>query len=95
MPESGPKLRLGDNHRRVLSVLLRGVEQGCDQIAGRSTCQSRRNLSSLWVMLENCRPRRMKGYGVSFPPETRQLIEQKLEGLLERVAALRSALSDK
>ena len=50
-------------------------------------------LSSLWVMLENCRPKRMKGYGVSFQPETRQLIEGKLEGLLERVAALRAVLS--
>jgi predicted phage gp36 major capsid-like protein len=34
VPESRGKLRLSDNHRRVLSVLLRGVEQGCEQIAG-------------------------------------------------------------
>ena len=50
-------------------------------------------LSSLWVMLENCRPKRMKGYGVPFQPETRQLIEQQIERLLERVAALRAVLS--
>lgn len=29
MPE---KLKLGENHRRVVSVLLRGLEQACDEI---------------------------------------------------------------
>ena len=28
----GNKLKLGENHRRVVSVLLRGVERACDEI---------------------------------------------------------------
>ncbi|MGH9730736.1 MAG: hypothetical protein ACRD4A_03475 [Candidatus Acidiferrales bacterium] len=29
------KLKLGENHRRVVSVLLRGLEQMCDEIEAR------------------------------------------------------------
>jgi hypothetical protein len=33
MPDRASKLKLSDNHRRVVSVLLRGIEQMCDSIS--------------------------------------------------------------
>ena len=33
--EMSEKLKLGENHRRVVSVLLRGLEQMCDEIEAR------------------------------------------------------------
>ncbi len=49
-------------------------------------------LSSVWVMLENCRPNRMKGYGVEFDPEVRKALEESLERLLSQVIAVRAKL---
>ncbi len=49
-------------------------------------------LSSAWVMLENCRPKRMKGYGVAFEPEQRRALEESVEELLGHVRSLRSKL---
>lgn len=49
-------------------------------------------LSSAWVMLENCRPKRMKGYGVEFDPMARAALEDNVEQLLARVLALRGKL---
>ncbi len=49
-------------------------------------------LSSAWVTLENCRPVRMKGFGVEFAPEARKLLEEKIQSLLARVTALRAQL---
>jgi hypothetical protein len=49
-------------------------------------------LASLWVMLENCRPKRMKGYGQSFSEEARTALEEALEGLLAQVKALQAAV---
>lgn len=45
------KLKLGENHRRVISVLLRGLEQMCDEIEARLAevpgvlCQVKSDLS--------------------------------------------------
>ncbi len=49
-------------------------------------------LSSAWVMLENCRPKRMKGYGVEFDPAARTALEASVEQLLARVLVLRAKL---
>ena len=49
-------------------------------------------LSSAWVMLENCRPKRMKGYGVEFNPQTRATLEETVEHLVGEVLALRGKL---
>lgn len=46
-------------------------------------------LSSAWVYLENCRPKRMRGYGVPFTAEARANLEEHVEQLLERVLDLR------
>ena len=45
-------------------------------------------LSTAWVMLENCRPKRMKGYGVPFSEDVRQAIEASVEELLAQVREL-------
>jgi len=49
-------------------------------------------LSSTWVMLENCRPKRMKGYGVDFDPGLRAALEEKVELLVTQVVALRTKI---
>lgn len=49
-------------------------------------------LASIWVILENCYPKRMKGYGVAFDAETRAALDSEIAALLERVRAMRSRL---
>ena len=49
-------------------------------------------LSTAWSMLEDCRPRRLKGYGVELPAEVRRGLEQAVEELLEQLAAIRERL---
>lgn len=52
-------------------------------------------LSSLWVMLENAMPRRMKGYGREFAPGDKADWEKLIQGLLKDVEQIRSiVLSD-
>lgn len=48
--------------------------------------------STAWVMLENCRPKRMKGYGVVFDPGSAAKLDGEVEELLDRVAVLRKEL---
>jgi hypothetical protein len=43
-------------------------------------------------MLENCRPKGMKGYGVEFDTETRAALEESVEHLVAQVNALRAKL---
>jgi hypothetical protein len=49
-------------------------------------------LSTAWVMLENCRPRRMKGYGVVFEEESKKELEASVEHLLHGVSKIRELL---
>lgn len=49
--------------------------------------------STAWVMLENCRPKRMKGYGVAFDPAVAAKLNGEVDKLLERVAVLRQDLA--
>jgi len=46
-------------------------------------------LSTLWVLFEDCRPSRMKGYGQPFAAEARSELEERVEALLAHVAAMR------
>jgi hypothetical protein len=46
-------------------------------------------LSTLWVMFENCRPARMKGFGQAFDPRARVALEAHVEKLLSAVLSLR------
>ena len=50
--------------------------------------------SSAWVMLENCRPQRMKGYGVAFDPKGAAALNQSIDGLLRQVEALRKEVAE-
>jgi hypothetical protein len=56
----------------------------------RQVCNA--ELATAWVMLEDCRPKRMKGYGVEFSPSERAELEENVEKLLARVKALRATL---
>jgi hypothetical protein len=46
-------------------------------------------ISVLWVMFENCRPPRMKGYGQEFTEEARETLERYIETLLREILKLR------
>jgi hypothetical protein len=48
--------------------------------------------SSLWVLFEDCRPERMKGYGQEFSPEARAELDQTIDRLIAHVRAMRSHL---
>ncbi len=48
--------------------------------------------STAWVMLENCRPKRMKGYGVTFDPATASTLNAEVDRLLDRVEILRKEI---
>jgi hypothetical protein len=50
--------------------------------------------STAWVMLENCRPKRMKGYGVAFDPAAAAALNGGIDRLLEEVEALRREIAN-
>ncbi len=84
--------------------LLKGIEQlraALQEFAGRFGLKRHAldirqvlnaELSSTWVMLENCRPKRMKGYGVTFEEGLRKTLEESVEELLAQVNHLRAML---
>jgi len=47
-------------------------------------------LATLWVVLENARPERMKGYGRKFAPADRADWEEMVEGLLRDLEKIRT-----
>ncbi|HXX24030.1 MAG TPA: hypothetical protein VEO19_12850 [Terriglobia bacterium] len=49
-------------------------------------------LSRLWVVLENARPERMKGYGREFSPADKAAWEKLMEGLMSDVKEMRRML---
>jgi hypothetical protein len=49
-------------------------------------------LSRLWVVLENARPERMKGYGREFSPTDKAAWDKLIEGLMSDVKELRRIL---
>jgi len=46
-------------------------------------------LSRLWVVLENARPERMKGYGREFSPEDKADWDKMIEGLMSDIKEIR------
>ena len=46
-------------------------------------------LSTLWVVLENARPERMKGYGREFDPLDKADWEELIEGLISDIEEIR------
>lgn len=49
-------------------------------------------LSTLWVLFEDCRPARMKGYGQIFSPEDGARLEEMANQLADHVQRLRGRL---
>jgi hypothetical protein len=49
-------------------------------------------ISVLWVLFENCRPARMKGYGQEFTNEAREALERNIEAMLAEILNLRAKL---
>jgi len=49
-------------------------------------------LSRLWVVLENARPERMKGYGREFSPADKADWEKLIEGLMSDIKEMRRIL---
>ncbi len=49
-------------------------------------------LSTLWVVLENARPERMKGYGREFSPADKADWENLIEGLITDIKEMRRIL---
>jgi len=49
-------------------------------------------LSTLWVVLENARPERMKGYGREFSPADKADWESLIEGLISDIKEMRHLL---
>jgi hypothetical protein len=52
-------------------------------------------LSRLWVVLENARPERMKGYGREFSPEDKADWDKMIEGLMSDIKEIRRTLLKK
>jgi len=52
-------------------------------------------LSRLWVVLENARPERIKGYGREFSPADRADWDKMIEGLISDVKEMRRTLIKK
>lgn len=46
-------------------------------------------ISTLWVLFEDCRPARMKGYGQKFSAEASAALEETVEKLLAHVLTMR------
>ncbi len=52
-------------------------------------------LSRLWVVLENARPERMKGYGREFSPGDKVDWDKMIEGLMSDIKEMRRMLAKK
>jgi hypothetical protein len=49
-------------------------------------------IAALWVIFENCRPARMKGYGQEFSQDVSEALEKKIETVLAEILKLRAQL---
>jgi hypothetical protein len=49
-------------------------------------------LSTLWVILENARPKRMKGYGVEFAPQDKAEWESLIQALMNETELIRGSI---
>lgn len=93
-----------ETERQRLLEQLDGFHSALGEFAGRFELRPRpvelaqvlnAEFSTAWVMLENCRPKRMKGYGVRFDPDASEALNRCVDGLLERVGKLRNEVADR
>ena len=94
---------------QIMPAQVREARRRCEEIRRRLRAAVRRfairphkpdprqtiaaELSSLWVILENARPRRMKGYGREFAPADKADWETLVQDLLTEVERVRLAVS--
>lgn len=94
---------------RLTPEQIRGMREECDAIRRRLREAARRfsirphkpdprqtlmaELASLWVILENARPRRLKGYGREFAAADKSDWEMLIQDLLREIESLRSTLA--
>jgi hypothetical protein len=90
---------------------LRNLRLAANQIRGRLQAATERfevtrtrprwrqklaaELSTLWVVLENARPERMKGYGREFESQDRADWESLIQHLLAEIETMRQAVAPK
>ena len=79
-------------HRRLDAVVLRF---GVKRVGPGWRQKIAAELSTLWVVLENAMPKRMKGYGRDFNPQDRSDWEQLVRDLLRDIDKMREAGSSK
>jgi hypothetical protein len=96
--------------REITSEQMRGIRSKCHEIRARLREAGRRftirphkpdarqrlgaELASLWVILENARPKRLKGYGREFAPADKADWEKLVQDLLDGFETIRATLAD-
>lgn len=97
---AGVDLSLEEKTLRHLREQLRGLQQAATELYRKYGGRKRRleidrvldaELSALWEMLEDCRPRAMRGYG-PMDEDTAQELDVDILGLIETVLAIRAFL---
>jgi single-stranded DNA-specific DHH superfamily exonuclease len=76
--------------RELREMLHQALERFSIRVTGPEPRQMlAAELSALWVVLENARPERMKGYGRQFAPADRERWEELIRALLQGLEELR------
>jgi hypothetical protein len=90
------------NHalRQKIASMRRVLERAVERFGLRPVRPEPRQLlaaelSSLWVVLENALPKRLKGYGREWEPADKADWEKSIQSLLHTVTELRSLILDK
>jgi hypothetical protein len=92
---------LSAESREILLVTVRSLRTLLTSMAQTFSLQPRpldlrrvlaAEVSHLWVLFENCRPERMKGYGQEFAKDARETLEKNVDALLAEILRLRAQL---
>jgi hypothetical protein len=99
-PINGPRPDPGD--LRSLQLAVGRMRERLQAAAGRFELRRTRppwrqklaaELSTLWVVLENAMPRRMKGYGREWTPQDRADWEALIRDLLQEIEAMQRSVT--
>jgi len=94
---------LSPRQTRRLHEVVQGIRQRLEYAVNRFSLQLQKpepkqvlaaELSSLWVVLENAMPKRMKGYGKEFDPTDKGDWEDLIRSLLDDVERARKIVLD-
>lgn len=87
-PEESARMLVGIRElRRLLPSFMERFDLRRRRVDVRRVLSA--ELSTAWVMLEDCRPKRMKGYGVKFDDHTREELDESVDQFLAELVALR------